>query len=146
MDFSQPERLLIAPYCGKLVDLRVKKEEREELRAHAHTLRQVQLTARSVCDLELLAAGAFSPLETFMCEQDYHHVVQEMRLANGVLFPIPITLTVKKDENLKLDSEVALSDPHNNLLSVMRIKEIFEWDRECEASLAYGTNDMRHPI
>ena len=146
MGSTQPERLLIDPYGGKLVDLCVSEAEREELRAHAHTLPRVQLTTRNVCDLELLATGAFSPLETFMGEQNYHRVLLEMRLASGLLFPIPITLTVKKNENLKLDSEIALSDPQNNLLSVMRVEEIYEWDRESEALLAYGTNDMRHPM
>ena len=146
MESNQPEQLLIDPYGDRLVDLRVSAEEREELREHAHNLPRVQLTNRNVCDLELLATGAFSPLETFMGQQDYQHVVQELRLASGLLFPIPITLTVKKDKNLKLDTEVTLSDPHNNLLAVMRVEEIYEWDRESEARLAYGTNDMRHPM
>lgn len=146
MDSIQQDRRLIDPYGGKLVNLRVASEEREELRARAHALPRVQLTTRNVCDLELLTTGGFSPIETFMGERDYHHVLREMRLANGVLFPLPITLTVRKDAKVKLDSEVALSDPHNNLLSVMRIDEIYEWDRECEANLAYGTRDMRHPM
>src|SRR6266542_481745 len=144
MNFTEQERLLIEPYGGKLVNLRVSEEEREELRSRAQTLPRLHLTTRNVCDLELLATGGFSPLETFMGEADYHRVLEQMRLANGLLFPVPVTLTARKDPRLKLDSEIALADQRNNLLSVLRVEDIYEWDRECEAS--YGTNDMRHPM
>src|SRR6266536_5936719 len=102
MNFTEQERLLIEPYGGKLVNLRVSEEEREELRARAQSLPRLQLTTRNVCDLELLATGGFSPIETFMGEADYRRVIEEMRLANGLLFPLPITLTARKDAKLKL--------------------------------------------
>ncbi|HKQ50804.1 MAG TPA: hypothetical protein VJT74_00445, partial [Pyrinomonadaceae bacterium] len=83
---------LIEPYGGELVDLVVRGEERDELWNRAASLPRLQLSARSVCDLELLATGGFSPLKRFMNQADYDRVLEEMRLADGTLFPIPITL------------------------------------------------------
>ncbi|HYE15301.1 MAG TPA: bifunctional sulfate adenylyltransferase/adenylylsulfate kinase [Pyrinomonadaceae bacterium] len=137
---------MITPYGGRLVDLLVADEERADLRAHAATLTRVQLTARNVCDLELLATGAFSPLTRFMGAADYRRVLEEMRLADGTLFPMPVTLTVRRDALPEIGSEVALTDQHNNTLAVMRIEEVFEWDRAEEARRAYGTEDVRHPL
>ena len=137
---------LISPFGGNLVNLVVANEEREQLRSHSQNLPRVQLTPRNICDLELLATGAFSPLDRFLGKSDYKQVLNEMRLSNGSLFPMPITLTVKRDAPVKLDEEIALVDLHNNILAVMRVEEIFEWDRANEARLAYGTNDVRHPL
>lgn len=146
MSFSEQQDILIKPYGGKLVSLLVPEEEREDVRVKAASLPRVQLSARNVCDLELLATGGFSPLNSFMNRADYDRVLEEMRLTSGVLFPLPITLTVNKDAGIKLDGELALADQHNNVLAVMHVEEIFEWDREREARLAYGTNDLRHPL
>ena len=85
---------LIPPYGGELVNLIVTGEEREELIARSNKLPPLQISARSVCDLELLATGAFSPLDRFMGKEDYERVLTEMRLKNGVLFPIPVALPV----------------------------------------------------
>lgn len=146
MSFREQKDILINPYGGELVNLLVPEEEREDMRQHAAALPRVQLTARNVCDLEVLATGGFSPLNRFMNRADYDRVLEEMRLTSGELFPLPVTLTVKKDVGVKLDGEVALADQHNNVLAVMRVEEIFEWDSEREARLAYGTNDLRHPL
>lgn len=146
MGFSEHKDVLIEPYGGKLVNLLVSEEAREDLCVKAASLPRVQLSARNVCDLELLATGGFSPLNGFMNRADYDLVLEEMRLASGVLFPLPVTLTVQKDAGVTLDSELALADQHNNVLAVMRVEEIFEFDAEREALLAYGTNDLRHPF
>src|ERR1044071_8490882 len=146
MSFEEQEDILIKPYGGKLVNLLVPVKEREDMRVKAASLPRVQLSARNVCDLELLATGGFSPLSSFMNRADYDRVLEEMRLSSGVLFPLPITLTVNKDASIKLDSELALADQHNNVLAVMHVEEIFEWDREREARFAYGTDDLRHPL
>ncbi|HLL76602.1 MAG TPA: bifunctional sulfate adenylyltransferase/adenylylsulfate kinase [Pyrinomonadaceae bacterium] len=139
------EEFLVPPYGGELVDLIVGDGEREELRARAAGMPRLRLTPRNVCDLELLATGAFSPLARFMGRADYGRVLEEMRLASGALFPLPVTLAVARGADLSLDAEVALADSYNNLLAVMRVEEIYEWDRGREARLAYGTNDPRHP-
>ncbi len=140
------QNTLITPYGGKLVDLLVAGESREELRAYSKTLQRLVLTPRNLCDLELLATGGFSPLGRFLGKADYENVLNEMRLANGLLFPLPITLTISKETAVKLDEEIALSDQHNNILGTMKVEEIYIWDREQEARLAYGANDVRHPL
>ncbi len=137
---------LIAPYGGKLINLHAGTEQREELVAHASKLPRIQLSERNLCDLEILATGGFSPLDRFMGESDYKRVLQEMRLAGGQLFPIPITLSVNTETPLELDREIALADQRNNLLAVMRVEEIYEWDAELEANSVYGTTDVRHPL
>ena len=137
---------LIAPYGGRLVSLLAEGEEREELRARAAGLPRLQLTPRALCDLELLATGGFSPLSRFMNRADYERVLGEMRLSDGTLFPMPVTLTFKQGEPVRLDEEVALTDQFNNPLAVLRAEEVFEWDRAREARLAYGTQDLRHPL
>lgn len=121
-------------------------EEREELPHGASALPHIQLSERSLCDLELLATGGFSPLETFMGREDYRRVLEEMRLSDGTLFPIPLTLTISRDVPVRLDQELALRDSYNNLLALMRVTEIFGWDREREARAVCGTTDARHPL
>jgi sulfate adenylyltransferase len=103
------------------------------------------LSQRSLHDLELLAVGAFSPLDRFMGKADYERVMEEMRLASGVLFPIPITLTVKK-EDLPTAKQVVLRDVRNNSFAIMDLEEIFSWDPQIEAQKVLGTTDPRHPL
>ena len=87
---SQPTRL-IEPYGGQLVDLVVSSDEAAELIEYAKTLASIRLSERSICDLEMLATGAFSPLDRFMTSADYSRVLNEMRLASGHIFPVPVT-------------------------------------------------------
>jgi sulfate adenylyltransferase len=105
----------------------VAKQSLHDALQRATELPIIHLSDRSICDLELLATGAFSPLDTFMGAADYRHVVEEMRLASGSLFPIPITLPVANDERVELDREVALLDARNDILAVMTVEEIYEW-------------------
>lgn len=138
--------LLISPYGGRLVSLLAEAEEAAELKERAARLPAVRLSERQSCDLELLATGAFSPLERFMGAADYRRVVGEMRLSSGLLFPIPITLSVQPGAAVRLDSEVALRDSRNELLAVMRVEEAYEWDASEAARLVFGTADARHPV
>jgi sulfate adenylyltransferase len=137
---------LIAPYGGKLVDLLVPTEQVEELKDYATHLPSLQISARSVCDLELLATGAFSPLDRFMGQEDHQRVLDEMRLANGPIFPIPLTLPVESGPNIQLDREIALRDAKNNLLAIMTIEEIYEWRLAEVAQKVFGSQDVRHPL
>src|SRR5215213_4732334 len=137
--------ILIAPYGGHLVNLLVDDEEKQVLKEYATHLPSIQLSMRSLCDLELLAVGAFSPLDRFMGKRDYKCVLNESRLASGHLFPIPITLPVEPTPDLQLGADLALRDLKNNLLAVMTIQEIYEWNLEHEARWVYGTTDLRHP-
>jgi sulfate adenylyltransferase len=130
----------------ELVDLLVTETNLAEELAYAKKLPTVRLSERAVCDLELLAVGGFSPLDRFMGKRDYERVVAEMRLHDGHLFPIPITLPVRDDEPLKLDREVALVDSRNEILAVMTIEEIYDWDLTDTAHEVFGTTDERHPL
>ena len=112
----------------------------------AKELPTIRLSDRSICDFELLATGAFSPLDRFMSAADYRLVLEEMRLANGALFPIPVTLPIADDERVELDREVALLDAKNEILAVMTVEEIYEWDLETTARQVFGTTDARHPL
>jgi sulfate adenylyltransferase len=137
---------LITPYGGKLVNLVVGEKERTELLPYAHTLPSIQLSARSLCDIELLAVGAFSPLDRFMGKEDYLRVVEEMRLKNGTLFPIPITLPVPDGKDIPVGGDLALRNANNELIAVMKVEEKFEWNLNREVSNVYGTSDSRHPM
>lgn len=138
--------ILIPPYGGELINLITTGEARAELEQRARELPSVQLSARSMCDLELLATGAFSPLNRFMGQADYTRVLEEMRLADGTLFPIPITLPVADADFIQPGREIILRSPKYELLAVMLIEEVFEWDKDYEARQVCGTTDMRHPL
>jgi sulfate adenylyltransferase len=137
---------LITPYGGHLVDLFVPEAMRAERLAFAAKLRSLQLTQRAACDLELLATGGFSPLRQFMGEADYHRVVAEMRLADGTLFPIPVTLPITADAPIAVGDTIALRDEKNNLLAIMQVEEKYLWDVAEAALKVFGTLDVRHPI
>lgn len=138
--------MIISPYKGQLVDLVAAPEVRADLFAYAAGLHSIQLTQRQTCDLELLTTGAFSPLRSFMGASDYKSVIDEMRLADGTVFPIPVTLGVDSLTGLRIGGGLALRDPKNDLLAVMKISEIYEWDREALAMAVAGTADSRHPL
>ena len=136
----------IPPYGGKLVNLMVDGEQHRELTEYANKLPSLQLSPRSLCDIELLSVGAFSPLDRFMGKADYTGVVEEMRLANGTLFPIPITLPVADASSIQVGKDIALRSPNNDLIAVMTVEEVFEWSPSQEARLVLGTEDVRHPL
>ncbi|MCQ3935602.1 MAG: adenylyltransferase [Chloroflexi bacterium] len=137
---------LITPYGGKLVNLVVTDAEREELIARASKLPSIKITMRNLCDLELIATGGFSPLTTFMGKADYERVLHEMRLADGTLFPLPITLTADPKELPTVGEEVVLRNANNDLIAIMTLDEVYHWDAETEAALAYGSTDPKHPM
>jgi sulfate adenylyltransferase len=134
------------PYGGRLINLLVNADEIDALTARAASLPVLRLSTRAECDLELLATGAFSPLTGFMGEKDYRRVLHEMRLADGTLFPIPITLPVQPGQGIEPGAEVALRNGHNDLLALLTIEEIFPRSWEEEARYVLGTLDERHPV
>lgn len=137
---------LITPYGGTLIDLTTAPEALGETLAKAKELPSVRLTQRALCDLELLATGAFSPLDRFMGAADFARVLSEMRLASDHIFPIPVTLPVTPGDAVKLDQQVSLVDDKNEIVAVMTIEEIYEWDREETTQAVFGTTDLRHPL
>ena len=137
---TQPATL-IEPYGGRLVDLL--EPAGSDLARIAAGLPAIQLSDRSLCDLELLATAAFSPLDRFMSSRDYNRVLDEMRLADGTLFPIPITLPT--DTDVKIGEEVSLRTARGDILAIMRVDEAYE-RRPDEPLRVAGTTDTRHPL
>jgi sulfate adenylyltransferase len=137
---------LIPPYGGRLVDLMVPAEGSEELFAYASTLPSIRISERSVCDLQLLACGAFSPLDRFVGKDDHQRILDEMRLRSGHIFPVPVTLPVKADAEVRLDRDVALRNSGNELLAILTVDEIYEWDVREVSHKVFGTDDPKHPL
>ncbi|MEO8215670.1 MAG: bifunctional sulfate adenylyltransferase/adenylylsulfate kinase [Acidobacteriota bacterium] len=136
----------IPPYGGRLVDLTTSPERRDELLARSASLPSVQISERNLCDLELLSTGALSPLDRFMGRADYERVVEEMRLSSGTLFPIPVTLPIDAFDGLTLDGQISLRDSRNNVVALMTVDEIYEWDRDGVEAMVFGSRDPRHPL
>ena len=146
MTISKNTSTLITPYRGKLVNLVVSGDKINELKNAANRLPSLQVSERVLCDLELLAVGGFSPLDRFMSQADFQSVLDTMRLADGTLFPIPITFPVDELDGTELGGQVALRDSKNNLLAVMDVEEIYEWDRDEMAIKVFGSTDLAHPL
>ncbi len=137
---------MIEPHGRKLIDRIIKGKEREELLNRAKSLKTLRLNAREVSDLEMIGIGAFSPLEGFLIEEDYKSVVDGLRLKNGLVWSIPITLSATKEEikGLKEDEEIALSDG-KEILGILSLKQIYTYDKKKEAELVYKTTEPAHP-
>jgi len=138
---------LIAPHGGVLKELYLPADEAERWKQRSAGLPGVDLDTRQLCDLELLLNGAFSPLEGFLTQRDYDRVVSDARLADGTLWPMPITLDVSEAfaERLAPGSEVALRDSQGVPLAVLLVEDIYRPDREHEAQQVFGTVDRTHP-
>lgn len=95
------------------------------MKGESGDLASVTLDERGVCDLELLAVGAFSPLRGFMGRADYERVIAEMRLADGTLWPIPIVLPVEPGEGVAEGKALAIRDVFGNLLAFLHVEELF---------------------
>ena len=139
---------LIPPHGGELVQLIANSDRTAELRAHSREWPSWDLTARQLCDLELLLSGGFSPLHGFLCRPDYEGVCHDMKLASGVLWPMPITLDVTEEFARKLtlgSSTVALRDPEGVMLAVLHVEDVWQPDRKGEAKSVFGTTSTVHP-
>ncbi|HUA33177.1 MAG TPA: sulfate adenylyltransferase [Candidatus Binataceae bacterium] len=132
---------------GELVDLVAPESERAALRAHAAKLPTVTLNARDLADLEMLSTGAFSPLTGFMGAADYTRSRDEMRLASGIPWSIPITLGVDeaKASSLKVGTDVALVSASGKPLAILKLAEIYKVDRVKEAEKIFGVSEDAHP-
>ncbi len=137
----------VPAHGGKLVDRLVRDGEAEDLLARARTLPAVRLDARTGADAELIATGALSPLEGFLGSADYRSVIEKTHLANGTLFPIPITLGVPRADASKYraGTEAALVDAGGEPVGTIAIDEVYEFDRELEAREVYKTTESKHP-
>ena len=128
------------PYGGSLKELFVAPQELADEKRHAGTLASWDLTPRQQCDIELLMNGGFSPLEGFLTRQDYESVRDDMRLADGTLWPMPLTLDVSSEFAGKIEpgQELALRDQEGVILAVLEVADKWEPNLELEASAVFG--------
>jgi sulfate adenylyltransferase len=138
---------LIEPHGGALVDPMVDERRARELKSASRDWPSCDLTPRQLCDLELLLNGAFSPLRGFMARKDYESVCASMRLADGTLWPIPITLDVGEDlaGQLAPGGILALRDAEGVMLAALEIEEVWQPDLRAEAAQVFGTERLEHP-
>ncbi|MEA1947559.1 MAG: bifunctional sulfate adenylyltransferase/adenylylsulfate kinase [Thermodesulfobacteriota bacterium] len=136
----------VEPHGGSLVNLMVDEERAAVLKEISMNLPDITLNNRQLCDLELLATGAFSPLDGFMTRPDYESVLDRMRLQSNVLWPIPVCLGISdiQAKALEVGQSVTLRDLEGFLLAIMHIEDIWPVDRNKEASLVYSTTDRNH--
>ncbi|HHW08411.1 MAG TPA: sulfate adenylyltransferase [Firmicutes bacterium] len=135
------------PHGGVLIDRMLTGEALAEAKVRVAHLPKVYLTQQQESDLEMIATGAYSPLTGFMEQSAYLSVVEEMRLPDGLLWSLPITLAVDKEtaSALTLGKEIALCRSDGRALAIMQVNEIFTYDKGREARLVYGTEDTAHP-
>ena len=132
---------------GSLKQLVVSRERAEVLKELSANLNSITLNGSQLCDLELLATGAFSPLEGFMVRGDYESVVDRMQLRDGTLWPLPVCLDIGETvaRNLEAGQSLALRDPEGFLLAVMHIEDIWPVLRHKEVEAVFGTTEQNHP-
>ncbi|HXG92933.1 MAG TPA: sulfate adenylyltransferase [Blastocatellia bacterium] len=137
----------IQAHGGRLINRELAGVERETLLEKVPAMPRITLRAREISDLEMIANGAFSPLEGFMCEDDYISVRGNMHLASGLPWTIPVTLSVSDDfaDGVKEGSDIALYSSDEHLLGVLHLKQKFRYDKQREAERVYLTTDAAHP-
>ena len=138
---------LIQPHGGTLVNRIVDADQAGKLKAAAADMPKITLSAKQACDLEMIAIGAFSPLTGFVKQADFEGICKNMHLANGTVWPIPITLAVSDDvkANLTVGKQAALYHSDGTLLAVIDVEEIYAHDKKLEIPNVFRTEDEAHP-
>ena len=138
---------LIQPHGGTLVNRIVDADKAQKLKAAAADLPKITLSAKQACDLEMIAIGAFSPLTGFVKKADFEGICKDMHLANGTVWPIPITLSVDDavKGTLKEGGQAALHHSDGTLLAVIDTEEVYAHDKKLEVPNVFGTEDEAHP-
>lgn len=138
---------LTPPHAGPLVNLMADAQKSADLKAQSRDWPSWDLTPRQICDLEMLLNGSFSPLRGFMASADYDGVCENMRLADGALWPIPVVLDVTEGlaKTLAPGTMLALRDPEGAMLAAIEVQDVWRPDLQREAELVYGTADPAHP-
>lgn len=135
------------PHGGKLINRILRGKDRELAELKAKELKKIKLNKRELSDLEMIAIGALSPLEGFMCKDDYHSVIDTMRLTSGLPWALPVTLAVNEEtaNSLSIKEEITLIDEEGNSLAIMTVEEVYLHDKEKEAIQVYKTDSQDHP-
>ena len=138
---------LISPHGGSLCNLLVPEEKAQELKEESLSCLSIDLSQRQQCDLELLLNGGFSPLKGFMTQEDYDSVLNDFRLKNGIVWPMPITLDISEEmaEAIRIDDRVALRDDEGFLLAILNVRDVWPADKKREAIAVFGSNNGDHP-
>jgi sulfate adenylyltransferase len=138
---------MIPPNLTPIPELYVSYESAQKLKVEAGNLISWDLTPRQICDLELLMNGGFNPLKGFLTEADYDSVVKDMRLADGTLWPMPITLDVSEAfaAQLEVGQDIALRDQEGVILATMTVTDSWTPDKAREATAVFGADDDAHP-
>jgi len=138
---------LVTPHGGSLVDRFASEADRTALTEKAASLPKITLSFKQACDLEMIAIGAFSPLTGFVGKADFEGICRDMRLADGTVWPIPITLAVEDDvkSTLTEGSQAALHHPDGTLLAVIDVEELYAHDKDLEIPNVFRTEDEAHP-
>ncbi len=128
-------------------ELFVSYDSAQKLKVEAADLTSHDLTPRQICDLELLMNGGFNPLKGFLTEEDYNSVVDTMRLTDGSLWPMPITLDVSEDfaNSIEIGQDIALRDQEGVILGTMTVTDRWEPNKSHEAEKVFGADDIAHP-
>ncbi len=128
-------------------ELYVSQDSAQKLKIDAGDLPSWDLTPRQICDLELLMNGGFSPLKGFLGQEDYTSVVENMRLADGTLWPMPITLDVSEAfaEGIEAGQDIALRDQEGVILAILSISDAYRPNKAREAEMVFGADDLAHP-
>ena len=147
MTIGTTEQEMIAPHGGELVDRLAPEEERDGLLQRAEALARVTLGPRALSDLEMISTGVFSPLTGFMVQADYGSVVETMHLKDGLVWSLPITLSVNEAEagSVFEGDEVALVNGDGRILATMLVEDKYSYDKEREAREVFGTTNEEHP-
>jgi sulfate adenylyltransferase len=137
----------IQPHGGELVDRLAPEVQRDELLSRAEGFTKIILGPRALSDLEMISTGVFSPLTGFMVSEDYESVVETMRLKNGLVWSLPITLPVRREEanDVRVGEEIALADGTGRILATMIVEDRYSYDKEHEAQEVFGTTNAEHP-
>lgn len=137
----------ILPHGGVLVNCFAREDQLESLQETCRTIPSLKVSRRVLCDLEMLAIGAFSPFKGFVGKKDYDSIINNMRLTSGIVWTIPITLQIKEEEykELKNKKRIALKNEKSEIVAVLNVEEVYKVDLEQEALQVYKTTDVKHP-
>ncbi|MDQ0918080.1 sulfate adenylyltransferase [Paenibacillus sp. V4I5] len=138
----------IKPHGGKLINRLVPAEQREELLKRAALLKQIRVNSWTISDLDLIGVGAFSPLVGFLDEKNYTSVVETMRLTDGIVWSIPVTLSIDPEvaASITIDEQVALVGEDDDVIyAILDATSIYKVDQKNEAIKIFKTDDMAHP-
>src|SRR5699024_3940674 len=150
-DETKVENYPQQPHGGELVNLLLKGEELDEAKERAKHLPMTMVDLEADITLEMISTGVLSPNKVFMNEKDYKSVLTEGRLSTGVVWPVPLSFAAIGDRNeevirsLSVGDDIALADDTKEAVAILKIEDMFEYDRKFRAKHLFGTEDRSHP-